>query len=336
MQTPSLARASWFLLAAAFLVGACTRPPGNSLMASGTMEVQQTDVASLVPARVLDLKVDEGDTVRAGDTLVLLTQSTLSSDIDMRRARLAAAEEVLRDLEAGARPEEIARARAELRAAESEAERARGDADRAAAMLSAGAISQSQLDAARSAAAAAAGRRDALASSVALLEAGTREARIRSARAEAQAARAALNLALAMTADLVLTAPTSGVVVARYVEKGEVIAAGVPMLSVADMRRPWVRVFVAAPVLPHLRVGMEAGAVVAGVADRTFKGRISAIDSRAQFTPRIALTEDERADLMFGVKVEFSDDSGLLKPGLPVDVHFDTTAARNTTRDSGG
>jgi HlyD family secretion protein len=320
---------------AAFFVAACGSEPGGTLTASGTIEVQQSDVASLVPARILDLKVEEGDSVRAGDTLVLLTQSTLASDIDMRRARVSAAEEVLRDLEAGARPEEINRARAELSAADAEATRTRADATRAESMFKAGAISQAELDLAKTAASTAAARRDALKSSVELLEAGTREARIRSARAEVQAARAALNAALAANADLVLTAPASGVVLARHVEKGEVIGAGVPTLSIAELNRPWVRVFVAAPALPRLHVGMVAQASVAGVADRVFDGRVVAIDSRAQFTPRIALTKDERADLMFGVKVELADDGGLLKPGLPVDVRFDTTAASPPARKPG-
>jgi HlyD family secretion protein len=53
---------------------------------------------------------------------------------------------------------------------------------------------------------------------------------------------------------------------------------------------------------------------------RSFSGRVVAINSKAEFTPRVALTEDERADLMFGVKIEFQDSSGALKPGLPVTV----------------
>jgi HlyD family secretion protein len=59
---------------------------------------------------------------------------------------------------------------------------------------------------------------------------------------------------------------------------------------------------------------------------------VVSINDRAEFTPRVALTEDERADLMFGVRVEFADSSGALKPGLPVTVRLSradvTEAAR--------
>jgi HlyD family secretion protein len=47
-----------------------------------------------------------------------------------------------------------------------------------------------------------------------------------------------------------------------------------------------------------------------------------AINDKAEFTPRVALTEEERADLLFGVKVELADTTGVLKPGLPATVTF--------------
>lgn len=319
VRTPPLA-----VLASLLLGTACGGPAQTSLVASGTTEVVETDVAALVPARVIQLRVNEGDMVRAGDTLALLSQSTLASDIDIRRARVAASAAALRDLEAGARPEEIARVEAELRTAESDIERTRRDLERAEAMLQAQAISQAQLDAARTAASTAVSRRDAVSESLKLLQAGTREARIAAARADVTAARASLNAALATSADLVLTAPVDGRVLARYVELGEVLAAGIPALSIGDPQKPWVRVFVAAPALSALRVGQDALAQVQGSTDQLFAGRIIAIDTKAQFTPRIALTEDERADLMFGVKVELANPTATLKPGLPVDVHFDT------------
>jgi len=57
--------------------------------------------------------------------------------------------------------------------------------------------------------------------------------------------------------------------------------------------------------------------------DRDFGGTITSIKPNAEFTPRVALTERERADLVFGVKVEFADTTGMLKAGLPITVHFE-------------
>jgi HlyD family secretion protein len=304
---------------------ACAPESSGTLVASGTIEIVQTDIASLVPARIVSLLRNEGDSVRAGDTLVMLTQSTLVSDIEQRQARVSAAEAVLRDLQAGARPAEIDRAQAELRTAEAELERVSKELTRMTALLQAQAISQAQFDAAKAASDAASSRRDAAAEGVKLLQEGVRENRIATARAEVAAARASVATARALSADLVLTAPVSGVVLARYAEAGEVIAAGVPLMTVGDAAHPWVRVFVAAPALASIAVGDEALAELQGVEDQLFGGRVVSIDATAQFTPRVALTESERADLMFGVKVMLSPGTQVLKSGLPVDLHFDTT-----------
>ena len=62
--------------------------------------------------------------------------------------------------------------------------------------------------------------------------------------------------------------------------------------------------------------------------DRAFRGRIASLNPRAEFTPRVALTEDEREDLLFGVRVEFDDASGMLKAGLPLTIDFPAREAR--------
>lgn len=84
------------ILGASLSVG-CDRPEGFD--ASGTIEFTQTDVAGTVPARVERILVQEGATVSAGDTLAILRQTGLPQDIQQRRARVAAAESELRDLE---------------------------------------------------------------------------------------------------------------------------------------------------------------------------------------------------------------------------------------------
>ena len=101
---------------------------------------------------------------------------------------------------------------------------------------------------------------------------------------------------------------------------GETVAAGQPVLTLGDPRRPWTRVYVDQRVLPTLRIGQTVTARLDAYPDRAFRGRIAALNPRAEFTPRVALTEDEREDLLFGVRVEFDDPSGMLKAGLPLTV----------------
>jgi len=303
---------------------ACAEPHPNS--ASGTIEFTQTDVAATVPARIVRVLVEEGATVHAGDTIAVLEQTGLPQDIDQRRARLAAAEAELRDLQRGARPQEIERAESELRSAESEAARTAADSVRLARMLAAGGVSQSSFDAAVTAARVAGAHRDALHEAVQLLRAGARPERIEAARAAVATARAQVAMAEAVAGDLVLTAPTDGQVLARHAEPGEVIAAGIPVVSLGDARDAWVRVYVAAPVFATIRPGDRATITVQGLSDRTFDARVTALATEAEFTPRVALTETERADLLFGVKLQLSDTTGTLKAGLPVTATFNAGA----------
>jgi HlyD family secretion protein len=288
----------------------------------GTVEVVEVDVAPMVPARVLKVWVREGDSVRAGDTLVTLTQATLAPDIEGRRARVAGMEARLRDLQAGARPAQLERAEAELRVAEAEALRTASDVTRFTPLAADGNISEQQFEAVRTAAATAAARRDAARESVRLLREGARPNEVRAAQAEVESARASLAAALQTASDLTLVAANAGMVTGRHVEPGEILAAGEPAVTIGNVGAPWARVYIDQRLLPRIAVGDTVSAVLDAFPDQRFTGRIAALNDRAEFTPRVALTEDERADLLFGVKVDLIDAAGMLKAGLPITVRF--------------
>jgi HlyD family secretion protein len=315
-------------------LGAGDRP--SVVEGTGTIEVVEVDVAPMAPGRVVRVLVDEGSVVHAGDTLATLTQATLDADIERQRARVSVAEAALRDITAGARAAELDRAQAELRAADAEAARAAHDLERLTPLAARQDVSQQQLDAARAAAHNAAARRDVAREALRLLEQGPRAEQVRGARAEVAAARAALAAAQATARDLVLLAPLGGTVLGRHAEPGDVLSAGEPVLTVGDVRRPWVRIYVSPAALPLVRVGAPATATLDAFPDRPFAGRVVSVNDRAEFTPRIALTEEEREDLLFGVKVELDDASGMLKPGLPVTVRIETAPDSVRRSASGG
>ena len=320
-------------LVAASLLSACDKPVDGT-EAIGTIEFTQTDVAGTAPARVERILVEEGATVRRGDTLVVLTQTGLPQDIQQRRSRVAAVEAELNDLLRGARPEELERARAELRSATSEADRTADDSVRQARLLGAGGISQSAFDASADAARVAGARRDAAREALELLQAGARRDRISAARAAVATARAQLAMGEAAAGDLVLTAPVDGQVLARHAEPGEVLPAGIPVLSLGDASHAWVRVYVTSPVFASIRVGDTVPLTIDGLEGETFPARVTALATAAEFTPRVALTEKERADLLFGVKLELSDTTGRLKAGLPATAHFNRVVGGSTRKDS--
>jgi HlyD family secretion protein len=312
---------------AMFALAACSREPSSQVTADGTIELTQVDVAPYVPGRVVLVRVEEGASVHRGDTLVVLAQSALPADIEQRRGRVTAAEAKLRDLQAGARPAEIDRAEAELRSVTAEAERAERERARLEPLAAAATVSRSQYDAAVTAARAAAARRDAAAEALRLLRDGSRPAQVAGARAELETARAALSAGRATEGDLVLTAPLDATVLGRYVEPGEIMGAGQVAVTLGDSKRPWVRVYLAAPAVPFIKVGQAARVTVQGLGDRFAPARVATVATEAEFTPRVALTDKERSDLLFGVKLDIQDTTGTFKPGLPATVTIDTTSA---------
>jgi HlyD family secretion protein len=309
-------------------VAACHRGGDDVVRATGTIEVREVDVSPLVAARVVRVLVDDGQAVRTGDTLATLLQSTTRADIAQAEARVGAAEASLREAVAGARPREIERAGADLRVAEAEAARATRDLERLRPLADSGTVSRQTFDAARAEAEAAVGRRDAAREALELLREGTRRERVQAARAEVASAKAALSATRAVAGDLVLTAPVDGLVISRNAEPGEMLGAGESVLTLGETAAPFIRVYVPTRQLPAVHQGQRALARLDGYPDHPIAGQVTAISPEAEFTPRIALTEEERADLMFGVKVALTDTTGLLRPGLPATVEFARTTSR--------
>jgi HlyD family secretion protein len=239
--------------------------------------------------------------------------------MEQRAARISATRAGLAEAQRGARTPEIQRAEAEMRARQAEAVKLSNDATRARKLFDAGAISQQQLEAAVTTSREANLRTEAARQTLLLLRQGSTREQIAGARAEVAGAEANLAALQASLDALTLVAPSAGVVLSRNVEPGETIAAGQSAITLGETHRPWVRVYVTALDLPAVKVGSAARAEVDGIPGRVFNGRVVAINTKAEFTPRVALTEDERADMTFGVKIEF-DSSGVLKPGLPVTV----------------
>jgi HlyD family secretion protein len=308
------------LCVAAALAGCASGRRGIS--GSGTVEMDEIDVASQIGGRVLRLSVAEGDSVNAGDTLAVLDQGEVLAGLEARQGEAQRALAQLRDVEAGPRLAEIRAAEAELRSATAQATLAAADFVRAQALFDRHVVAAADLDRARAARDAASARRYAAAQQVDLLRAGSRTQQVAAARGGAAAARAQVTAAASRAHELTLLAPIRGTVLLRNFEPGEIAAAGVPVVTLGDPGRLWMRIYVSAPRLAQVRLGAAAEVTAPGFGARRFTGRVVQIASRAEFTPRAALTEEERANLMFGVKIALDASAGALKAGLPADARI--------------
>ncbi len=318
---PLRSPAPMFILLALLL--ACS--PDTPHPATGTIEATQTDLGTDVAARVALLRVKEGDLVSAGDTLAILTTVTLDADVARQEATVADASAQLADLRAGARPEELQRARSELQRAEAELALAESTRRRIEPLAANGDVAAQQGDEAKAAAAQSSARAAAARQALRLLEAGTRPGAISAAQARVEQARAGLAASNARQRDLVLVAPVRARVRGAWFETGELVPAGRPVLTLADDTTPWVRVYVGQKEFARIAPGMKA-TVTLDVGGPAIPARVISTSDHAEFTPRVALTEAERADLTFWVKLQLTDTTGRAKAGLPATVHFDFPA----------
>jgi HlyD family secretion protein len=309
-------------IAGLFAALSCAQLRDADVEGVGTLEYVEADVETAISARVIRVDVREGDHVRVGDTVAVLSIATLGAEFAQARANEALARAVLSEMEAGARAREIERAEAELTAREANVRRLADDSTRLAPLVAQDMAPAAQLVAARNAVLTAVGERDAATAALRLLREGTRPERIAAGRADVERARAQFAAAQAIADDLVLLSSVDGMVVARNAEPGEVLAPGRSVATIAESRRPWVRVYLGPQHVPLIHVGDTVEARLDAFPDRRFAGRVTAIATRAEYTPRVALTEAERADLLFGVRVDFDDSTGMLKAGLPITVRF--------------
>ncbi|HPF99343.1 MAG TPA: efflux RND transporter periplasmic adaptor subunit [Kiritimatiellia bacterium] len=138
------------------------------------------------------------------------------------------------------------------------------------------------------------------------------------AQAGVDLARARLALAEKAVADCRVTAPMDGVVTTKSREEGEVISVGTPVVQLSRLDEVWLSVYVPESHLARVKLGQPARVKVDGD-KRFFEGLVTFISPEAEFTPRNVQTPDERAKLVYRVKITLKNPKGIFKPGMPAD-----------------
>ena len=120
-----------------------------------------------------------------------------------------------------------------------------------------------------------------------------------------------------------IMAPFTGTVLEKYVELGEFVITGKPLFKLADTQNMFLRAYVTSSQLKNIKVGQKVK-VFADYGDgqkKTYDGTITWISNRSEFTPKTILTDDERADLVYAVKIAIKND-GYVKIGMYGEVKF--------------
>lgn len=304
------------------VTGSCGRAPVPPTGLQGIVELDERVIAFEVAGRVRGVMVHRGDMVRDGavlaeldDTLARLTRQARLDDVATADAELAL-------LEAGSRREDVASLGADVRAAHAEEELASKTVERAHALQETGSLAQAEVDRDEADQERAILRRRSLEQKLRALAGGARPEEIARARARVESASAEVALEDERLLRHVLRAKGEGMAVDVTVEPGELAAVGTPAVTLADVNRPYVDVFVPQGQLDGIRIGVKALVRVDSMA-ASLQGVVEYVSPKTEFTPRFLFSEQERPHLVVRVRTRIDDARQLLHAGVPAFVQFE-------------
>ncbi len=283
-------------------------------------------------------------------TELTLQEQLTTSRIAQARATLASRAQYLAQLRAGSRPQEIQEAEANVRQARATMDNAEADYKRMDTLHRQQLIAEQQRDTAWTAYRVAQEQFRASNERLALTREGPRQEEIQRADADVRQARgalleaqtgqleivhkeqelatleanirrdrAALAVAEAQLGYTALASPLTGVVLRKHVEPGEIIAAGTPIVTVADLGAIWLKIYVPERDLGRVKLGQAADVTTDSYPGKTYHGTVIFVASEAEFTPKNIQTPQERVKLVFAVKIGLPNPAQELKPGMPAD-----------------
>ncbi len=268
--------------------------PEGIVWGNGRLEATEVDLATKYGGRLVEVSVREGDAVAKGEVVARLDDAEARARLRGAEAEVASAQKALRRAESM-----VEKSLAELHLAER-------DLGRIEKLVSKGVTPVDVLDRARTREKTA---RDTYSAALSAVD---------RARAELGAARARVDYMEAVLEDAILEAPCDCVVLYRLAEPGEVVPPGGRVLTLLDRNSMYMTIFLSQRDAGRLRLGAEARIVLDALPELPLPAEVTFVSPRAQFTPKEVETKEERARLVFRVKVALrARVDERLKAGMP-------------------
>ena len=278
-----------------FLVACSSGTPEYA--ATGTFEATDVVVSAEASGKILGLDVEEGTVLKAGQEAGIIDTVQLY----LKKLQLEAG---VKSVE-GQRPDILK----QVAATKEQIVQAQRERDRVANLLRVGAANQKQLDDAESLLKV---LRKQLAAQNSTLQNSDQSLTWQSSSVGIQVAQVEDQLKKCH-----IVAPLTGTVLAKYAEAGELAAPGTPLFKMADMEQIYLRAYITSEQLSEVKLGQKVTVYADYGKDvRTaYPGVVTWISDSSEFTPKTILTKDERANLVYAVKVAVKND-GMLKIGM--------------------
>ena len=283
------------------ILSGCTNDSATRIL--GTLERDRIVLSATSSAIIVDVLIPEGSRVAEGDLILRLDDRKQRSVVAAAQAEVARSEAYLAELNNGARPEEIAAARARVASQKALSVEARNNYARISALVEKKILTQSDLDTALARQNSRSANLQNAKDKLQLLLKGTRVETLEQAEASLAKARAALQLEQQKLDELSLYATRDSWLDSLPRHKGERVAAGTPLAILLADNVPYARIYIPEPVRTRVSVGDNLTIYIDGV-DRYFTGTLRQVALDPAFTPHYALNEKERAQLVYLAEVE--------------------------------
>jgi HlyD family secretion protein len=139
------------------------------------------------------------------------------------------------------------------------------------------------------------------------------------AAAQINAVNASLNQAEIQLNYTQLKAPMNGVITSRNIEPGETVTPGREVITLADLSRVDLKIFVDETEIGKVKQGQKVDVKIDTFPDKTYTGYVSFISPEGEFTPKVIQTKKERVKLVYLIKVSIDNPNFELKAGMPAD-----------------
>jgi HlyD family secretion protein len=298
------------------------RTEENELKLSGNIEAHESLVSFKVTGRIIDLPVDEGMAMKAGDLLARLDSADYRQQVEVDEAARRVRDRQLALGLAGSRVQEIEAARQSIVDAQADLDQKKKDFGRYDALYKLDEITGQTRDQAATAVTRAQATLKRAQQIYNELVEGTRKEELDVDRSNISQAHENLEMSRIRLSYTVLRAPFSGVVLVRQAELGEVVSPGTPVVTLADLDHIWLRVYLPETDLGKVRWGQDVDIRTDTYPGKLYHGRVSVIASDAEFTPKSVQTEQERVTLVYRIKVDVENPNYELKPGMPADAYI--------------
>lgn len=269
------------IIVAYFIIKNNGRKNPNEISGSGTIEVTEVDISAKLMGRIEKINFDEGDIVKKGNLLFVLNHDELNDQLKQFEAGLNASKEQIEQIEV-------------------QLKNSKDNLIRAKDLFRSGSYSQQQLDAAET-------------------QYKMLSAQFNSAKQLNNQASAQLDYIKTQIGNAYIYSPISGVILKKNSEAGEIISPGMAILTIGDLSKPWLKIYISETDLGKIKLNDEVAVKVDSFPDRSFEGRVVYISSQSEFTPKNIQTKDERTRLVYAVKINLQNKEQFLKPGMPAD-----------------